>query len=153
MMLRMSTTMDRSFMETAASRARCGRDTRSVLWLRSHWLLPLEDWAHLDVLSGPHGPDRLQVLVAAAQHHAHGVVTLGDLRQSLGVAQSPASVARRQLTQKRHVLKEDKPQVISIALTRFGLTGRKSDTLSPIGSFLTLRITFGWALTFTGAGG
>lgn len=99
-MLRMSTTMDRSFMETAESRARCGRDTRSVLLqLCSHWLLHLEDRAHLDVLSGPHGPDRLQVLVAAAQHHAHGVVTLGDLRQGLGVAQSPASVARRQLTQ------------------------------------------------------
>lgn len=41
-MLRMSTTMDRSFMETAASRARCGRDTTSVpLQLCSHWLLLL----------------------------------------------------------------------------------------------------------------
>lgn len=60
-----------------------------------HWLLCVV--AHLDVLSGPHGSDRLQVLVTAAQHHAHGVVTLLDLRQSLLVAQSSGSVVGRRL--------------------------------------------------------
>ena len=91
-MLRMSTTMDRSFMETAASSARCGQDTRSVARRGSGALIGRP--ADLDVVSGPHGADRLQVLVAAAQHHTHGVVTLGDLGQSLGVAHGPASVAR-----------------------------------------------------------
>lgn len=43
-MLRMSTTMDRSFMETAASRARCGRDTRSVLWRRGCALIGCCPW-------------------------------------------------------------------------------------------------------------
>lgn len=81
-------------METAASRARCGRETASGAWQRSDWPAWLGGGAYLDVLPGPHGPDRLQVLVAAAQHHTHGVVTFGDLGQSLGVAQSPAPVAR-----------------------------------------------------------
>lgn len=66
-----------------------GAHSEQVSALVFHWPLCV---AHLDVLAGPHGPDRLQVLVSAAQHHAHGVVTLLDLRQSLLVAQSAGSV-------------------------------------------------------------
>lgn len=47
---------------------------------------------HLDAVSGPHPSDRLQVLQSAAQHHAHGLVTLLHLGQGLLVTQGSGSV-------------------------------------------------------------
>lgn len=109
--------MDRSFMETAASRQLCGQKQEIEQKTYLHNLCDcFESMAavslaaavtkgrvHLDVPSGPDGTDRLQVLVSAAQHHTHGVVTLRDLRQSLGIAQSSTSVARQRLRTTQEV--------------------------------------------------
>lgn len=108
MMLRMSTMMDRSFIETAASRQLCGQkqeiEQKTFLHNISYCFESMaavslaaavtNGGPHLDVPSGPHWPDCLQVLVSAAQHHTHGVMTLRDLRESLAITQSSTSVAR-----------------------------------------------------------
>lgn len=90
-MFRTSTTMDRSFMDTAASRALCA-DKRSLV--SGQEVIRLLWWAaaHLNVVAGPDGPDRLQVALAAAQHHTHSVVTFVDLCQSAVVGESAAPV-------------------------------------------------------------
>lgn len=126
-MLRMSTTMDRSFMETAASRALCGEEGQKevrksiktiVSDLRICCLDRSSGWGrHLHVLADPHGSDRLQVLVSAAQHHTHGVVTFGDLRQGLGVAQRPPSAVGGGLTDT-HTADSESLVTLTLRLSR-----------------------------------